>query len=190
MRANRVQIEKEWNEKIKNNQDVHLTDSLNEQKRKILEDYDKTITHFETHTREKEIEILRKQITEYQERAKTKRELLSESGTIWVLDYQPVSNGKYPTKWYFGTNAHVAKAITKNLSGFTITKINNDIKVGAKLRISSMDDNITSFSNQDQSAIRTVFTATDYLSKSPKNSYQIVKKKFIKMLKNLLILLL
>ncbi|MCY2902987.1 Ig-specific serine endopeptidase MIP [Mycoplasmopsis arginini] len=168
LRTNRVQIEKEWDEKIKNNKDVHLTDSLNEQKRKILEDYDKTIKHFETHTREKEIEILRKQITEYKERANTKRELLSESGTIWVLDYQPVSNGKYPTKWYFGTNAHVAKAITKNLSGFTITKINNDIKVGAKLRISSMDDNITSFSNQDPSAIQTVFTAADYLSKSPK----------------------
>lgn len=30
-----------------------------------------------------------------------------QKGTAWILDYKLAENGKYPTTWYFGTNAHV-----------------------------------------------------------------------------------
>ncbi|TPI02283.1 Ig-specific serine endopeptidase MIP [Mycoplasma struthionis] len=35
----------------------------------------------------------------------------AEWGTAWILDYVPTENGSYPTKWYLGTNLHVAMAL-------------------------------------------------------------------------------
>lgn len=174
LKEDRKAVEDDWNEKIKNNNDVHLKEAYEKNKEKDLKTYDDTISYYKNHTRAAEIINLENQIREWEIKRNEKRETLTEAGTIWILDYQPTTNGKYPSKWYFGTNAHVAKALTENLSAFSITKINNDLQVGAKLRISDMDDNITRFSSQNKNAIKTVFSATDYLKTSPK---QFLSKK-------------
>ncbi|MGX9358781.1 MULTISPECIES: Ig-specific serine endopeptidase MIP [unclassified Mycoplasma] len=167
LKEDKKQVEADWDKKIKENTDEHLVESLNKQKTQSLKEYDDRITHFEKHTRPAEIKELEQKINEYKKRAESKKENNVESGTMWILDFQPDNTGKYPTKWYFGTNAHVARAITKDLSGFSLTRINKDIHSGAKLRISDMDDNITTFGTQNKDAIRTIFNATDYLSTHP-----------------------
>nr|WP_307907759.1 hypothetical protein [Mycoplasmopsis bovis] len=36
------------------------------------------------------------------------------SGTIWIMDYQLPDTGKTATKFYFGTNSHVAKILKEH----------------------------------------------------------------------------
>nr|WP_307908443.1 hypothetical protein [Mycoplasmopsis bovis] len=36
------------------------------------------------------------------------------SGTIWIMDYQLPESGKTATKFYFGTNSHVAKILKEH----------------------------------------------------------------------------
>ncbi|BAP39711.1 Ig-specific serine endopeptidase MIP [Metamycoplasma canadense] len=176
IKKDREKVEEELNNKIINNKDPHLTEAFQKEKDDALEGYDKEIKRLENHNTTEEIEGLKKDIEEYRKKAAEKRESKSETGTAWILDYQLDTNG-YPTKWYLGTNSHVAKAITNKLQAFTITKIDNDLKVGAKLRISEMDDNITSFNFQTPSAIRKVFDGTDYLKTSPKEFLSEKQKK-------------
>ncbi|AZG68627.1 hypothetical protein EGN60_01425 [Mycoplasma struthionis] len=38
----------------------------------------------------------------------------AEWGTAWILDYVPNEDGSYPTKWYLGTNLHVAMALRQS----------------------------------------------------------------------------
>ncbi|BAP39783.1 Ig-specific serine endopeptidase MIP [Metamycoplasma canadense] len=168
LKKDKDKLEKYWEEKIAKNTDTHLTDSLKSQKNAILKQYDDSINHYKIRKPSDEIEFLEKQIAEWTKKAQTKHEFITESGTMWILDFQ-INNKGYPTKWYFGTNAHVARAISKNLVGFSITKINNDINVGQNFRISELDDNITKFVFEKTDAIKTFFVATDYLKTSPKD---------------------
>ncbi|MBN4089551.1 Ig-specific serine endopeptidase MIP [Mycoplasma enhydrae] len=170
LEAQKAAVTKQWDEKIAKNKDPNL--DLVKLKEEELAKYDKEIAFFKNHSRAEEIKILTKKIEEYQKRADAKKESTIEAGTMWILDYQIDESKKddpnwYPTKWYFGTNSHVAKAITNNLSGFSITKVRPDIQVGQKLRISQMDDNIVTYSFNNTNAIRKVFDGIDYLSSKP-----------------------
>ncbi|WP_427902963.1 Ig-specific serine endopeptidase MIP [Metamycoplasma alkalescens] len=163
LKKNKIKIEKELEEKIQKNKDKHLVESLQNEKKKILEDYDKKIKYYQDLNVNGYINHLKTEIEELKKKEKEKNVFIPENGTMWIMDYQLDSKG-YPTKWYFGTNSHVAKAITKNrLVSFSITKVNNDIKVGSTLRLSQLDDNITMFSFNKPKAIRKVFDGVDFL---------------------------
>lgn len=93
-------------------------------------------------------------------------------GTMWIMDYEIPADGKYPTKWYFGTNSHVARLMAEpTLKGMSITFINNqDVGILSKFRITGMDDNFTriGWSGKNvKDAVSRVFDATDYLNTSP-----------------------
>ncbi|AZZ65329.1 hypothetical protein DMC14_000790 [Metamycoplasma phocicerebrale] len=172
LEKNKEEVRAEWDDRIHNNKDVHLIEGLKKQKQEALEEYDKAIADYRSRSPQDEIKLLEAQIKDFKKRAQSKKEMTTESGTMWILDYQIDDSKKsdsnwYPTKWYFGTNSHVAKAITNNLNGFSITKLRSDIKVGQKLRISQMDDNIVNYNFNDTGAIRKVFDGIDYLQTSP-----------------------
>ncbi|WP_051675894.1 Ig-specific serine endopeptidase MIP [Ureaplasma canigenitalium] len=73
-------------------------------------------------------------------------------GTIWLLDYVKDANGKYPTKWYFGTNLHVADLIRKDSRSFNLTFLPNEIGTRTKLKTSGHDPRykVVSFLLNDQ----------------------------------------
>ncbi|PZW01586.1 Ig-specific serine endopeptidase MIP [Metamycoplasma auris] len=166
LRKNKEILASEWDARIKNNSDSSLTQGLLKKKNEELGQYDANINHYTNHTLQKEIEILEKKVTEFRALAAEDRYTLSENGTMWILDYQLNENG-YPTKWYFGTNSHVAKALTKDLTSFAITKIDSNLKVGTNLNVSRLDDNITTFYFNNKDAIKKVFDGVDYLKDNP-----------------------
>ena len=109
------------------------------------------------------------------------------SGTMWVMDYQKRSDGKYPTKWYFATNLHVADALRNNSSAFSLLKLMNTAKTKTTFRLTNLDDNFNRFlfnskNNQfiSNNGIRTIYNArnflstkpTDYLTEEQKNKYK------------------
>ncbi|WP_427902960.1 Ig-specific serine endopeptidase MIP [Metamycoplasma alkalescens] len=169
LKRDKEKITAELDEEIKNNKDVHLEKAKRDKKEKILKEYDEKIKYYEKQTLDQYLKFLESQIEELKKKAEKKDEYTPENGTMWILDYQLSSDG-YPTKWYFGTNSHVAKAITDNLVSFSLTKINDDIKVGSLLRLSQLDSNITTFGFSKQeivkNAIKKVFDGTDFLKKN------------------------
>ncbi|VEU61044.1 Membrane-associated lipoprotein precursor [Mycoplasmopsis bovigenitalium] len=125
---------------------------------------------------DKALEILNKEKNNYEierkkpwnERKKSRRSF----GTMWIMDYVLPENGKYPTKWYFGTNSHVAKLMKEpSLNAMSLTFINNkNVGIMSKFRITGMDNNFTRFSwagEQMKESVDTVFDAIDYLKTSP-----------------------
>ncbi|ENY53892.1 Hypothetical protein, predicted lipoprotein [Metamycoplasma alkalescens 14918] len=165
LKKDKEKITAELDEEIKNNKDVHLTQAKKDKKEKILKEYNEKIKSYEEQTLDQYLKFLESQIEELTKKAEKKDEYTPENGTMWILDYQLSSDG-YPTKWYFGTNSHVAKAITNNLISFSLTRVNDDIKVGSLLRLSQLDTNITNFGFQNKDAIKKVFDGTDFLNKS------------------------
>ncbi|MGX9395146.1 Ig-specific serine endopeptidase MIP [Mycoplasma sp. 1781] len=169
-------LKKELDDKIAKNTDVNLTESLQKEKETELKKYDDAIAEYQKRTREIEIQKQQAAILDLELKAKSKKHVIGENGTTWILDYQLDSNG-YPTRWYLGTNSHVARALTDNLTSFSIAKIDNKLQVGQSLRISELDDNITRFSFEDPSAIRKVFDGTDYLKSHPSDFLSERQKK-------------
>ncbi|PYF43077.1 Ig-specific serine endopeptidase MIP [Metamycoplasma alkalescens] len=161
-------LEKEFDQAI-NKISSDSRKSKIDEKNEALKKYDENIAYYQNLTKDSYLEFLKKQIEEFKEKAKKNKEekksILPENGTMWILDYQIEENKKYPTKWYFGTNSHVAKALTENLLSFSISKISNDLRVGSQLRVSSLDDNIITFgfTNSSKEAISKIFDGTDFL---------------------------
>ncbi|QSF13617.1 Ig-specific serine endopeptidase MIP [Mycoplasma sp. Mirounga ES2805-ORL] len=92
----------------------------------------------------------------------------SDTGTMWILDYQERKDGKYPTKWYFGTNVHVTDNIKDDTPKFSILKLKNDVKVGTKLHTSGFDDRFENFIfDKKNENIKVVYQAKDYLRDNP-----------------------
>ncbi|WP_051630125.1 Ig-specific serine endopeptidase MIP [Mycoplasma simbae] len=88
------------------------------------------------------------------------------------MDYEIPQNGKYPTKWYFGTNSHVARLMARDsLHAMALTFLDNEnIGVMSKMKIAALDPNFTryNFSGKDiQKVVTRIYDATDYLSTSP-----------------------
>ncbi|ENY68813.1 Hypothetical protein, predicted lipoprotein [Metamycoplasma auris 15026] len=172
LQKDRKAVEDEFNKKI-DSLDTTLKKKETERRDKALADYDASIKHYESLDNDKYIEFLKKQIDEFKQKAennkKEKREFIPENGTMWILDFQ-LDNDGYPTKWYFGTNSHVARALTNNLQSFSITKVSDELKVGSPLRLSWLDDNIHTygFDEKSKDAIKKVFDGTDFLNETHK----------------------
>ncbi|WP_029513583.1 Ig-specific serine endopeptidase MIP [Mycoplasmopsis primatum] len=106
-----------------------------------------------------------------------KREYITTSGTMWLMDYQKRSDNKYPTKWYFGTNMHVADALKNNSTSFSILKLMDTAKIKSTFKLTNLDPNFRSFlfspkdSNNNKyitnNGIKTIFSASNFLSSKP-----------------------
>ncbi|MBN3534864.1 Ig-specific serine endopeptidase MIP [Mycoplasma procyoni] len=106
------------------------------------------------------------------ERPDNKNASRSESGTIWILDFIKEENGKYPTKWFFGTNLHVANILKyKDVKGFALTKLNPDVGIHTKLGLVEFDhekfSRLISDMVKGNEALTTFYTAEDYLNSKP-----------------------
>ncbi|UWV85011.1 DUF31 family protein [Mycoplasmopsis felis] len=93
-----------------------------------------------------------------------------KSGTIWLMDYQKRSDGKYPTKFYFGTNLHVADAMIEgSFNSYSLVRLNKEIGILNTLKLINLDtDKFRSFYFKPES-IKRVFDGRDYLTTSPKD---------------------
>ncbi|WP_322876364.1 hypothetical protein RRG38_02335 [Mycoplasmopsis felis] len=98
-------------------------------------------------------------------------------GTMWLMDYEIKDGEDYPTKFYFGTNLHVADGMIPGLfKGYNISRMKKDVSpVLNKLKFVGLDDNFETFI-LDSSTIRRVFDGRDYLNKKPAD-YLATKQK-------------
>ncbi|WP_238523089.1 Ig-specific serine endopeptidase MIP [Mycoplasma crocodyli] len=108
-------------------------------------------------------------------------------GTTWILDYKIPENGKYPTKWYFGTNVHVAMYMnldkettyntrnTTNLSNtIQFNRLTKDAGIRTTLRTTAFGSTFENWSfdtrnNKGESAFKTVYMGLNFLNSSPKD---------------------
>lgn len=136
-----------------------LKDKLEKEKKEILE-----------HTQDSLIKIYEKEKSKLVEKREKGEELANESGTMWIMDYQ-LNASNNPTTFYFGTNSHVAKAITDRLTSVTITRIKDTVQVGQTLKLNSFDPNFETFSfqinEQNKQSVYAIFHATDFINKNP-----------------------
>lgn len=93
------------------------------------------------------------------------------SGTIWIMDYQLPDSGKQATKFYFGTNSHVAKILKEHeLTGFSLSRVDGNVGVHSTFKFNDLDPNFKRFSfTKPNGMINNVFDAVDFLNTSPKD---------------------
>ncbi|QKT05245.1 Ig-specific serine endopeptidase MIP [Mycoplasma sp. OR1901] len=93
------------------------------------------------------------------------------SGTMWIMDYELTNDGSYPTKFYFGTNLHVADAIIPgSFSGMSINVINKENVTGnfQAVKMLNVEGNYhykTGIVKKE--AVDRVYDAKDYLDTTP-----------------------
>lgn len=112
-------------------------------------------------------------------------------GTIWIMDYQLNDNG-YPTKFYFGTNLHVAQALSLKddpnypnqynpanaTNSIQLVRLNTDAGVRTTFKTTQTDVNFTTW-NFDSSAVKTVFNALNFLKSAPKDYITNTKPEYL-----------
>ncbi|WP_406615027.1 Ig-specific serine endopeptidase MIP [Mycoplasmopsis hyopharyngis] len=112
------------------------------------------------------IKYERDNIEAYRLKAAEGKTFNSVSGTMWIMDYIVKPGGA--TKFYFGTNSHVAKALKNNTDKFSILRMNQGVGVKSKFRLADLDNNFTRFNFSNSSAaITKVFDALDYMNTKP-----------------------
>ncbi|UUD35111.1 variable surface lipoprotein [Mycoplasmopsis caviae] len=109
----------------------------------------------------------------------TTKQFDSESGTTWIMDFEKRNDGKYPTKFYFGTNLHVADALKSNTTGVSMLRLNPSAGIKTTFKLSELDEKVfTRFTfseikttNKKESepitGIKTVFNGRDFLNSKP-----------------------
>ncbi|WP_208894901.1 Ig-specific serine endopeptidase MIP [Ureaplasma diversum] len=101
------------------------------------------------------------------------------AGTVWILDFEKNGQG-YPTKWYFGTNLHVAHELQKNdIVSVTLTRINKGAPLRKKFKWIARDSNFKAFNftypenlqgkQKEDSPIKNFYSAIDFLKKDPQD---------------------
>ncbi|QVJ95986.1 Ig-specific serine endopeptidase MIP [Mycoplasma mycoides] len=172
------EIEKQLKETPSDREGIIKT--LNEQKDKIEVKYKQDLEKFTKLNKQGLIEWQQKEIEEYKKKKGQQTLRSSESGTMWIMDYIDENN---PTKFYFGTNSHVAKAIKDNLVSFSLTRLNSDINVGQTFNLNGFDKNFTKFvfeKNENgaklNDAISAIFHATDFI-KDESNPLKMLEEK-------------
>ncbi|MEG2464242.1 MAG: DUF31 family protein, partial [Malacoplasma sp.] len=117
-------------------------------------------------------------------------------GTCWILDYQLTTNNTYPTKWYFGTNAHVLDdlRVKNDYNNYSKYNHNNTGRNTEYIKLLQLDNNsIGDYSDSssgfynwksqkidlkvsgdninpvhtDNPKVKTVFMGLDYLDSKP-----------------------
>ncbi|EFF41688.1 Ig-specific serine endopeptidase MIP [Mycoplasmopsis alligatoris] len=110
-------------------------------------------------------------------------EFTSNYGTTWILDYQKRTDGKYPTKWYFATNVHVAEAMNiqnekiyntkskdKSSTSFQFLRLKNDVGTRTTFRTSAYGEQYENWSfGNEKDAFKTIYMGLNFLKSSPKD---------------------
>ncbi|QVK06534.1 Ig-specific serine endopeptidase MIP [Mycoplasma mycoides] len=141
----------------------------NKKKARIQSEFEQEKKKISALNKNKLVQWQKEEIEKYKKKKEEKIFQTSESGTMWIMDYIDENNNKTPTKFYFGTNSHVAKAIKDDLVSVSLTRINSDINVGQTFNINSFDKNFTTFTfeaehnNKISDAITAIFHATDFI---------------------------
>ncbi|WP_444850753.1 Ig-specific serine endopeptidase MIP [Mycoplasma procyoni] len=95
----------------------------------------------------------------------------STSGTIWILDYMKNDDKEsYPTKWFFGTNFHVADVLNKKIKGFSLTKLNPETGIHTKLGLIEYDERFQKLFSpkfEKDKGLKILYSADDYLNSKP-----------------------
>ncbi|UZK64578.1 DUF31 family protein [Mycoplasma mycoides subsp. capri] len=142
----------------------------NKKKARIQSEFEQEKKKLSALNRNKLVQWQKEEIEKYKKKKEEKIFQTSESGTMWIMDYINENNNKSPTKFYFGTNSHVAKAIKDDLISVSLTRINSDINVGQTFNINSFDKNFTTFTfeaehnNKISDAVTAIFHATDFIN--------------------------
>ncbi|QVK06530.1 Ig-specific serine endopeptidase MIP [Mycoplasma mycoides] len=156
------------------NENTTILKNLNEQKEKLKAEYEKNKAEISKLGKDGLVKWQQEQIQEYNRKKALKQFQTSEAGTMWIMDYLTEDNKK-PTKFYFGTNSHVAKALKDDLLSVSLTRLNSNISVGQTFNLNGYDKNFTKFvftpknNKKITDAITTIFHATDFIKqeKSP-----------------------
>ncbi|WP_170120254.1 Ig-specific serine endopeptidase MIP [[Mycoplasma] phocidae] len=95
-------------------------------------------------------------------------------GTMWTMDFAKEEGKSYPTKWYFGTNMHVADAFNNNVISLSLSNIKDSVGINTKLPLLGGDRYADFFNsyyiNGDiKDAVNVIFEAKDFLDISPAN---------------------
>nr|VZR99947.1 Membrane-associated lipoprotein [Mycoplasma feriruminatoris] len=149
-----------------------ILSNLNQKKSKIESEYQKELSTISKLNKDSLKEWQRKEIEKYNEKKKEKTFQISESGTMWIMDYLDENAGKNPTKFYFGTNSHVAKGIKDGMVSFSLTRLNSEVKVGQTFKLNGHDSNFTKFTfspingNKLDDAVTAIFHATDFINEN------------------------
>ncbi|QVJ95205.1 Ig-specific serine endopeptidase MIP [Mycoplasma mycoides] len=173
------QIEKEISETKSDRHEIIRR--LNEQKNKLKTEFDKKYDELSKLDKNSLVKWLEKEIQDYKEKKNLKQFQTSESGTMWIMDYLN-ENNQNPTKFYFGTNSHVAKAIKDDMVSFSLTRLNSNINVGQTFGLNNHDSNFTKFTfapkegKKLSDAVTAVFHATDFINSSS-NPVQFLESK-------------
>nr|VZR97482.1 Membrane-associated lipoprotein [Mycoplasma feriruminatoris] len=147
-----------------------ILSGLREKRKKIEEDYQKESSIIAKLNKDGLKDWQQKEINKYRQKKEEKVFQISESGTMWIMDYLE-ENGK-PTKFYFGTNSHVAKGIKDGMVSFSLTRINSEVKVGQTFGLNGHDSNFTKFTfspinnNKLEEAVTAIFHATDFINEN------------------------
>ncbi|WP_434325348.1 Ig-specific serine endopeptidase MIP [Mycoplasma capricolum] len=167
------QIELEIKNTDKTKYPGHI-EQLTKNKQKLKEEYEKEKEKLEKFEKKDLENWQKKEIEEYEKKARdtANNSVKPVSGTMWILDHiisenGSNKNGKESTKFYFGTNSHVAKAIKNNLSSMSLTRIDKNVAVGQTLKLNALDPNFKTFnfSNNLKDAVNVIFHATDFIKK-------------------------
>ncbi|QVK01693.1 DUF31 family protein [Mycoplasma mycoides subsp. capri] len=157
-----------------------ILENLNKKKKELTTEYEKSVNEISSLNKDGLVAWQKKEIEKYKEKKKEKIFQTSESGTMWIMDYIDVNN---PTKFYFGTNSHVAKGIKDDMVSFSLTRLNSDIKVGQTFGLNSADKNFTKFTftpNKENKklsdAVTAIFHATDFI-KNDSNPIKFLEEK-------------
>lgn len=112
-------------------------------------------------------------VTINNEENKAERKYRPTSGTMWIMDFEKRTDNKYPTKWYFGTNLHVADGLTDKTVSLSFLKLMNTAREKTTFRLTNLDDNFHTFTFTNSSeyikdnGIKTIFSANDFLKTKP-----------------------
>ncbi|WFQ92524.1 Ig-specific serine endopeptidase MIP [Mycoplasma feriruminatoris] len=172
------------NEEIKQTKPESTTilSNLNQRKSKIETEYQNDLSRISKLNKENLKKWQQEEIDKYKEKKKEKTSQISESGTMWIMDYLTEDNGKKPTKFYFGTNSHVAKGIKDGMVSFSLTRINSEVQVGQTFGLNGHDSNFTKFTfspvkdNKLEDAVTAIFHATDFI-KENSNPVNLLEKE-------------
>ncbi|AJK51397.1 Ig-specific serine endopeptidase MIP [Mycoplasma capricolum] len=143
--------------------------NLKKQKEELKKKFDEDKKKLDNYKKEDLVKWQQSEIDKYKEKAKDNQNKSYRpiSGTMWILDHQLPVNGNNSNKFYFGTNSHVAKAITDQLSLMSLTRIDKNVAVGQTLRLNALDPNFKTFhfSNNLKDAVNVIFHATNFIKK-------------------------
>ncbi|QJR44179.1 Ig-specific serine endopeptidase MIP [Mycoplasma miroungirhinis] len=166
--------ENDFQSKLSKTQNEKDKQSLKAEHQRQIAKFNEEINKINSYTNEFIINEYKNKIKEYELQANSGNRFRSGSGTLWLIDYEIPQGQNYPTKWFFATNSHVAKLMSNpTFSGFSLTRLDPNVGINTKLRITGFDNHYKTYTFNDQNTrqihkyVTKVYDALDYLNTSP-----------------------